>query len=274
MDTISIGPLVLDAGRLFAFLAFAALVFAARLSERRYGPEMGPWAWKTGLWALAGARLVYVLLHLGSFTQDPLSILYLWQGGFSPWGALAAALMVTFLSFRSERRQLATATALLGGAALLLLALGSIPLGPRLEGRTLPDIRLEMVGGERDGERVALSRWSGKPLLVNLWATWCPPCRREMPLLAELAERSEEVVFLMVDQGEGREEIARFLVERDLTFPNVLRDPGRLLAESFEVSGLPTTLLFDERGRLVHARMGEVSRAWLEEHIARLVRDE
>ena len=274
MDTIHIGPLVLDAGRLFVFVAFAALVFGARLSERRLGPEMGPWAWRVGIWALVGGRLVYVLLHAGSFAADPFSALYVWQGGFSPSGAAAAATAVTLWSFRGQRRHLAAAGALLAGSALLLTALYAVPLGPDLEGRVLPEIHLEAVGGDRDGEQVSLARWKGRPLVVNLWATWCPPCRRELPLLEEYARREGEAVLLLVDQGEGREEVASYLSERGLSFPHVFLDPGRRLAATFESPGLPTTLVFDAQGRLVAARMGEVSRAWLDDQFGRFERDE
>ncbi|MFO7768745.1 MAG: TlpA disulfide reductase family protein [bacterium] len=273
METIQIGPMVLDAGRFFPFLAFAALVFGARLSERRFGPEMGPWAWRTGIWALVGARVSYVLLHLGAYLQEPLSVFYLWQGGFSAAGALAAAAAVTLYSFRDARRKMAAAGTLLAGASLLLAVLHALPLGPGLEGRTLPDIRLEAVGRGTEGKKgteVGLSRWQGQPLVVNLWATWCPPCRREMPLLEEYAGRSGEVVFLMVDQGEGGEEVEAYLEDQGLSFPWVLLDPDGQLAREFQVSGLPTTLVFDARRRLVEARMGEVSRAWLEEQIARV----
>ncbi len=274
MGTIQIGPAVLDAGRLFAFLAFAALVLGARLSERRLGPDMGPWAWRVGLWALVGARLLYVLLHLGAYLQEPLSVFYVWQGGFSALGAAAAAVIVTLHAFRGQRDRLLAAGGLLAGSALLLLALNAIPLGPDLEGRSLPELTLEVVGGERDGVRVPLRTWEGRPLIVNLWATWCPPCRREMPLLEEYAGGAGEVVFLLVDQGESRQTVRSFLEEYRIRLPNVLLDPDRRLARAFEVSGLPTTLVFDRVGRLVDARMGEVSRAWLEEQLARLAGDE
>lgn len=264
METFSIGPLVVDAGRLFAFIAFAALVLGARLAERRLGPGLGDWAWAVGLAALIGARLVHVLRHLGSYGSDPLTVLYIWQGGFDAWGAGAAALLVTWWRLRVDRRRFRTGLALLTGTALLLAGLNALPLGPDLSDRRLPSLHLERIEEDGDPVPVDLGDFAGRPLLVNLWATWCPPCRRELPLLAEYARTDTTVTYLLVDQGETAERVVGYLEGRGLRFPHLLLDAEGSLARHFEAPGLPTTLLFDRSGRMVAARLGEVSRAWLD----------
>ncbi len=264
METFSIGPLVVDAGRFFAFAAFALLVLGARLAERRLGPGLGDWAWAVGLAALIGARLAHVLRHLGSYLPEPLSILYVWQGGFDAWGAGAAALLVTFWKLRDDRSRLRTGLGLLAGTALLLAGLTALPLGPDLTGRRLPVQRLEQLRPDGTLTAVDLSDYSGRPLLLNLWATWCPPCRRELPLLAEYARSDTSVTYLLVNQGETAAHVHDFLIDHDLTFPHLLLDPEGRLSRHFEAPGLPTTLVFDRSGGLVAARLGEVSRAWLD----------
>jgi len=263
METFSIGPLVVDAGRFFAFAAFALLVLGARLAERRLGPGLGDWAWAVGLAALIGARLAHVLRYLGSYLPEPLSILYVWQGGFDAWGAGAAALLVTFWRLRGERRRFRVGLSLLAGTAVLLAGLNALPLGPDRTGRRLPALSLEQLGPDGALTAVDLAAFSGRPLLLNLWATWCPPCRRELPLLAEYARSDTTVTFLLVDQGETAAYVHDFLIDHDLAFPHLLLDPEGRLSRHFEAPGLPTTLVFDASGELVAARLGELSRAWL-----------
>src|SRR3546814_20828824 len=89
--------------------------------------------------------------------------------------------------------------------SLLPLALGLVVWNTTLQlagaaaGQAPPEISLEQL----EGPPIALAANSGKPRVVNLWATWCPPCRREMPVLAEAARDAEDVEFLFVNQGEG-----------------------------------------------------------------------
>jgi len=102
-----------------------------------------------------------------------------------------------------------------------------------------------------DGKTYSLAALRGKIVLLNFWATWCPPCRKEMPDMETLYRRFEKkgLVILAVSD-EDRETVAGFLEKQHYTFP-VLLDPGRRTHDAFSVEGIPKSFIFDAEGRLV-----------------------
>ncbi|AEJ61576.1 alkyl hydroperoxide reductase/ Thiol specific antioxidant/ Mal allergen [Spirochaeta thermophila DSM 6578] len=110
-----------------------------------------------------------------------------------------------------------------------------------------------------EGGQVSLSDYRGKVVLLNFWATWCPPCRMEMPSIETMvrALKGEDVVFLAVDVQEQRSQVSSFIKENGYTFP-VLLDATGQVARMYAVSGIPTTYFIDKegnvRGKLVGAR--------------------
>src|SRR5690606_2345704 len=113
------------------------------------------------------------------------------------------------------------------------------------------------------GAPVKLADYAGQPLVINLWATWCPPCRREMPVLADAQANNPQVTFLFVNQGEGEGEIRRFFERTDLRLRNVLIDSGGRLGQHVGSQALPTTLFYSADGQQVGSHLGELSRASL-----------
>jgi len=122
-------------------------------------------------------------------------------------------------------------------------------------------VRLEADDRKREHPEFALNDLSGKTwtfaelrgkvVLVNFWATWCPPCRKEMPDLETLYNRFESKGFVVL--GISDEEAAKvepFIRERKVSFP-VLLDPGRKVNEMFVVEGIPKTFVYDREGKLV-----------------------
>ncbi|NLG07854.1 MAG: TlpA family protein disulfide reductase [Deinococcales bacterium] len=133
--------------------------------------------------------------------------------------------------------------------------------------RRLPELTLERL----EGGELPLASLAGQPLVVNLWATWCLPCLRELPLLAEHARANPDVRFVFVDQGEAREAVAAYLAERpELELGTVALDRDLALSLEFDLLGLPNTLFFDARGRLVRTHVGEVLEADLVAYLAAL----
>ena len=102
-----------------------------------------------------------------------------------------------------------------------------------------------------DGHTYSLDSLRGKVVLLNFWATWCPPCRREMPDMEKLYQRfaSKGLVVLAVSD-EKRETVEDFLAKQNYTFPVVL-DAGRTVNTAFGIEGIPNSFLFDRNGRLV-----------------------
>jgi thiol-disulfide isomerase/thioredoxin len=114
----------------------------------------------------------------------------------------------------------------------------------------------------------------GQPLVVNLWATWCAPCRREMPVLAaaqqDEAAQQTGVRILFVNQGDDEAAIRRFLTEHGWALRDVLLDRGSSLGPAVGSQGLPTTLFYDAQGRQVAAHMGVLNAAALELQLRQL----
>ena len=116
-----------------------------------------------------------------------------------------------------------------------------------------------------DGKSVSLADLKGKVVLVNFWATWCPPCRREMPWLQKAHDnyKDQGLVLLAVDGGEkvppsmAEETIQRYVTQSGLTFPILWGDAAYQLQNDWNVYGLPATFLIDTEGvvRLVHTGM-------------------
>ncbi|MBW5801250.1 TlpA disulfide reductase family protein [Halomonas elongata] len=261
MDAIALGPVLLPLPRLYA-LAVTLLLLA--LSAFLLGlPRQRHVRWFNGLlivWLVA-ARLGHVTLHPAAYAEAPLDILKFWQPGFQGVVGLLAALAWTLWSLRDRLGALLGATGLTIGASLLWLALMALaPLGGGMALRQLPDITLENL----EGESVELSSLSGEHVLINLWATWCPPCRREMPLLDEVDDR-EDVTVVVVNQGEDLLPVVRYLDEQGLEFSHALLDPRQQLMVESASPGLPTTLLFDAEGRGVTQHVGELTRATLDD---------
>jgi len=109
-----------------------------------------------------------------------------------------------------------------------------------------------------DGTEMDLARIAGenKVVLVNFWATWCQPCRIEMPQLEKLYEEYHSQGFeILAISAEDAATIEGFLEEHPYTFP-ILVDPGGAIAELYGVSALPTTVLIDSEGKIISTRTG------------------
>jgi thiol-disulfide isomerase/thioredoxin len=119
-----------------------------------------------------------------------------------------------------------------------------------------------------DGRSTRLSALRGQPIVVNLWATWCPPCRREMPALAAAQAWYDDVHVVFANQGEDAGTIQRFLVQEGLALDLVLVDRLSRLSDTVGARGLPTTLFFDAEGRLIEVHVGELTRAGIAARLA------
>jgi thiol-disulfide isomerase/thioredoxin len=109
----------------------------------------------------------------------------------------------------------------------------------------------------------------GRPLVVNLWATWCGPCRAEMPVLAQAQAQRPDVRFVFVNQGERPEQVQRYLAAERLALKDVWLDIGSALGPALGSSGLPTTVFFDAQGRQVDAHLGLMNAASLQARLQR-----
>ena len=120
-----------------------------------------------------------------------------------------------------------------------------------------------------NGETTTLAALAdGRPLVVNLWATWCPPCRREMPVLAAAQRREPGIGFVFANQAESRAVVERYLNASELTLTHVALDRYAELGRVAGSDVLPATLFYDADGRLIETHLGELSAATLAAKLA------
>ncbi len=268
MDAINIGPLVLPLRVLAPLVALCAANLAAWLWQRRRGIDAGPALWQMTLWGFLAARATFVLKHFDAYREAPLDMLDIRDGGFVAFAGLLVACAVGFERMRRNpalRRPLTTATLagvlVWGGATLALYASqpANVPM---------PALALRQL----DGSPADLRQFRGRPVVVNLWATWCPPCRREMPALAASQAANADVTFLFVNAGEDAATVQRYLKAAGVAPQNVLLDSPRAAARVLDAVGYPTTLFYDARGMLAARHMGELSRAAVDEQLGKMRR--
>ena len=123
-----------------------------------------------------------------------------------------------------------------------------------------------------DGEITTLDDYKGQVVLINLWATWCPPCKAEMPTLNAYyqANKDKGFVVLAVNDQEDAITVNNFIETNGFDFP-VLLDTQSQVLDTYNVRALPTTFVIDRNGVIRHVHMGEISRQQLEEIIGPLL---
>lgn len=136
---------------------------------------------------------------------------------------------------------------------------------------TLPEDRLALPEHDPDGFRALLQSLEGTPVVVNVWASWCGPCRVEGPHLASLAREYEgEVQFLGVDILDNREAARDFILEFDWPYPSVF-DPRAAIRDDLGFVGQPVTLVVDRDGEVVFQWSGAVAEEQLRTEIEAIV---
>lgn len=136
-------------------------------------------------------------------------------------------------------------------------------IGYRPPNFTLQDLR---------GRRIELGSFRGKVIFINFWATWCVPCRAEMPAMERLYQDFKDKDFVMLaisEDLEGRSIVETFVEEFKFTFP-ILLDSDLIINDRYGVRGIPTTFLIDKTGTITHKMLG--ARDWNQKESRELVR--
>lgn len=267
-NAVVLGPLVLPYSLLLVFAVMAVTLYIGKRIGQRGGIDVEPTLWKTLLVGLVVARLGFVWEFRSAYLASPLGILDIRDGGWSPTAGFVGAWAFALSRQRQfPAFQKALRSALLTGTVLWVFAAGVLSVRPDT-GQALPPLSFTAL----EGGAVNLTAFKGKPTVVNLWATWCPPCVREMPMLHQAQIDRPGVNFVFLNQGEPPDKVAAWLQARKLALRNALVDEHRKAGAEFKQRALPTTLFFDAEGRLVSTRVGELSSATLSERLRALSR--
>lgn len=254
----SIGPLPIRP--LMVLAAFVVGWFIARvLAKRKTSAERyksaGSLVYSSLLVGLVTARLAHIARWSEEYLSSPMSLLAIGDGGYLWWAGVAAGLAFMYWRTMKQRdlRQ-AVFTGAAAGILTWLLASAALEAAQR-QAAPLPDLELLSL----TGQPTALHSLKGKPVVLNLWASWCPPCRREMPAFEQAQKKFPDTVFVMVNQGEKPEQVVRFLQAQGLDLSHVLLDPSSSAMKTLGAQGLPSTYFFDAQGQLAYAHVGELT---------------
>lgn len=293
--SIQIGPLALPVAPvlLFAFLLLTSLT-AARLSPKELRSGVDTSVWTAALLGLVVARLIHVLVHFEAYRGQILSWPDIRDGGFIAWPGVIAGLLMQLWMLRRVPGARAPVVGLSLASALLWLGASSLlahqGTSPQLTLASIPTVLIELdrpvqgtpapsdppftqgAGGAPRALRLEQIAQQGgqRPMVVNLWATWCAPCRAEMPVFAKAQRERPDIDFVFVNQGEASPVILAYLQREQLDLKGLWRDPASALGVAVGSSGLPTTLIFDARGRLVKKHLGVLNEPALNIALTRL----
>ncbi len=159
------------------------------------------------------------------------------------------------------------------GVGAILLVAGLLALGAQSRvSASRSGSTVEFTLNDFSGKTVNLSDYRGHPVLVNLWASWCPPCRAEMPTLIQFYKQhqADGLVVLAVNSADNAESAKQFMQQAQMPFP-VLYDPDGWVEQTMGVDGLPSSYLFDRQGTLRFSWTGQIPQSVLDQRVLPLL---
>ena len=270
VQAIHLGPFMLPWPFLIGLLSLLIALWLSSQFKAKF--ELAPLQWqqfKDSVWsafwiALICARLVFVAFNYQFYLESPIEIVKIQDKGFHYIaGAIAA---IAWLFWKNRKIHLAF-TAIFIIAVAAMMGTGQLLLQKvQQQYQQYPQVTLT----DLQQQPIQLQQFQGKATVINLWASWCPPCHREMPVLAAAQQRETEVQFVLINQGEDATQVQNYLKENKLIMHNVLLDPQGQTAQATGMYGLPSTLFYNAAGELVDSHMGEISHAVLAQKLQQL----
>ncbi|TFL14116.1 TlpA family protein disulfide reductase [Pusillimonas caeni] len=247
------------------FCAWAMARSTARMLSVTPPKAAGGALFDAAFWGFVAARLGYIALWWKEYSAAPMSMIAIGDGGFAWWAGIPVSLAVVWWETRSAKTmRIPALSGIAAGVVIWVLANSALSLTLR-SAEPLPDLQLATL----DERPVSLNAYAGRPVVLNLWASWCPPCRREMPVFERAQKDFPGVAFVMINQGESAEQAQDFLKRESLSLADVLLDPSSQAMLAVRSHGLPTTLFYDARGRLVDSHLGEITMPSLKDKMLR-----
>lgn len=268
MMTLSIGSISLPFDRLLLLICLAIAFIVGAVAAKKDKTSVDGRIAGIFVIAMIAARISFVIQYWQEFQGSVWAMIDIRDGGFDGLTAIIIGFMalIGFAWKRAKGRQ-AMFKGVMAGVLLWVLTTASL-WAIKDTSQQLPHIMVKRL----EGAAVNLSDVEdGKPRVINLWATWCPPCRREMPVLEEAQQTMDGIGFVFVNQGEHSAIIEQYLQQETLLLDNVLADMTGSLGYQVGSRALPTTLFVNAQGQLVDAHLGELSKASLKAKLEKLI---
>lgn len=265
--SVSFGPFAMGMLQFIFILAVVITMLVAWLVSKRYKISVGDSVFHVLAVGILVARVSFVVRYFEIYAEAPWQIINIRDGGFDLWaGVLGGILMAAWEISRNRKIWQPLAIACVSGVIAYAAMSGyhEYRYGGEL---FVPNVQVQTL----DDRSVYLNReYLGKPMVVNLWATWCPPCVREMPLLQDAQEKWPDVAIVTVSQGDSKQQVLDFVAEQGLNLDDMLLDHTNRLSNEIGSFALPTTLFFNAEGMLIDTHVGEFSPARLQQAIERI----
>lgn len=270
VQALHLGPFMIPWPILIGLLSLLLALWLS--SQLRLKFNLAPLQWqqfKDSVWSalwigLLCARLVFVAINYPFYLASPIDIIKIQDKGFNPIAGVVAAM--AWLFWKNRKIHLGfiaifiiTVAAVMGTGQLLLQKV-------QQQYQQYPQVTLT----DLQQNPIQLQQFKGKATVINLWASWCPPCHREMPVLAAAQQRETDIQFVLINQGEDATQVQNYLSENQLVMHNVLLDSQGQTAQATGMYGLPSTLFYNANGELVDSHMGEISHAVLAQKLQQL----
>ncbi len=158
--------------------------------------------------------------------------------------------------------------AIIGVVLVLSFSAPNASIGRAVIGKPISDFALTDINGVAH----KISDYKGRPVLINAWATWCPPCRAEMPDLHAfyLKHQAEGFEMLAINSGESQPVVASFIQQMGFTFP-ALVDQNKVVLDGLGISGLPTSILVGRDGTVKYIHVGGLTPEMINTQLAALI---
>lgn len=258
MLSMQVGPFAIPSSLALLYLGLISAWLVGWVIGRKRGTNPESALFNMLFAGVIAARIAFVIQYWEQYGFDPLAIIDIRDGGFLPLAGVFAVLVVTAIYlWRKSELRVPLASGLTVG--FVIAGLGFALLQALLDSQKLPELALRDI----QGQPIELHSFVGKPMVVNLWATWCPPCRREMPVLEAAQQQHPDIHFVFVNQGEGQQLVEEFFATQQIRLENVLLDSGARMGQAVSSLSLPTTLFYDANGILQNNHLGELSNASL-----------
>lgn len=134
-------------------------------------------------------------------------------------------------------------------------------------GEFAPDFELESIAGGK----TKLSDFKGKAVILNFWASWCPPCKEEMPLFENIYRSDSNIAVIGVNLQENRKNVADFIKKFDISFP-ILLDPNSEVKGLYNVFTQPVTYFIDKDGKIIDKKFGPLTKEEINEKVDKLLK--